>query len=52
MGLYKLVNRRGRTVNMKDGEPFLYTTEWTARLGKKFLEQKRKEKLRVVTIGE
>lgn len=45
--MYKLVNRRGRTVNMKSGEPFVYTTKWTAELGKKFLEKKRKEKLSI-----
>lgn len=48
--MYKLINRRGRTVNMKNGEPFVYTTEWTARLGKTFLEKKRKEKLRIVEL--
>lgn len=45
--MYKLVNRRGRTVNMKDGTPFIYSTERTAELGRKILEKKRKEKLKV-----
>ena len=48
--MYKLVNKRGRVINMKNGQPFIYTTEWTAQLGKKFLEAKRREKLTVVTV--
>ncbi len=47
MTTYVLINKRGRTANMKDGTPFIYTTKTTAELGKKFLERKRKEKLTI-----
>ncbi len=46
--MYKLLDKAGRPVLMKNGKPFIYTTDWTARLGKKFLEAERKTVLKVV----
>lgn len=46
--MYKLVNKHGKVVNMRSGEPFEYSTERLAKLGRKFLERKRKEKLHIV----
>jgi hypothetical protein len=48
---YQINNRFGETLTMKNGEPFIYTSQERARLGAKFLKLKtpRKERpLRVV----
>ena len=49
--MFYLKDKNGRAVLMKSGQPFQYTTEWTARLGAKYLGMKRKQKLRVVPVG-
>lgn len=46
--MFKLIDKAGKTVLMKNGKPFLYTTDWTAKLGKRFLESERKTTLKVV----
>jgi acyl-ACP thioesterase len=43
-----LIDRKTKQVaRMKDGSPFVYTTEWTARLGAKYLAMKRKTRYTV-----
>ena len=44
--------RSGKTALMKDGSPFLYTTDWTARLGAKWLGRKRRTTFRVLESKE
>jgi hypothetical protein len=48
--MYKLVNKKGRDVLMKNGTPFIYTTKHTAELGKKILEKRRKERLTITDL--
>lgn len=48
MTTWFLKDKQGKTVLMKNGEPFTYTTEWTARLGAKYLAMKRKTRIRVL----
>ena len=40
----------GKPALMKDGTPFLYSTEWTARLAAKYLGMKNKRKYRVAKL--
>jgi hypothetical protein len=39
--------KTGKVALMKTGKPFVYTTEWTARLGAKYLAMKRKTRFKV-----
>ena len=41
-------NKTGESAKMKDGSPFLYSTERLARLGAKWLGRKRKTSFRVL----
>lgn len=44
-----LIDRKtNKTALMRDGKPFVYTTEKTARMGAKYLGLKRKAKFKVV----
>lgn len=43
-----LQDQNNNTALMKNGKPFVYTTEWTARLGAKFLGRKRRLRYRLV----
>lgn len=43
-----LQDKNKNTVLNRAGKPFLYTTEWTARLGAKYLGMKRKQKFHLV----
>ena len=40
----------GKPALMKDGTPFLYSTEWTARLAAKYLGMKNRRKYRVAKL--
>lgn len=40
--------KTGKVALMRDGKPFVYTTEWTARLGARYLAMKRKTRFKVV----
>ena len=42
-------NKNGKAAKMKDGSPFLYSTERLARLGAKWLGRKRKTSFRVLS---
>lgn len=49
--MYNITNRKGEVLTMRDGTPFVYTVEWTARLGAKYLRgrtPKPERPLRVV----
>jgi hypothetical protein len=39
--------KTGKVALMKTGKPFVYTTEWTARRGAKYLAMKRKTRFKV-----
>lgn len=46
---YVLVDERGQLVRMKrTKEPFVYTTQWTAEMGRKFLQKRRKARYKVL----
>lgn len=48
--MYKLVNKRNETLTMRDGSPFIYTTQWTARLGAKYLRPKTPKQDRPIRV--
>lgn len=50
MYTHYLRDKDSRIVLMRNGEPFLYTTEWTARLGAKYLGVKNKQKYKVTKL--
>lgn len=50
--MYYLIDRKTRKpAKMRDGSWFTYTTEWTARLGAKYLGIKNKARYRVVPMA-
>lgn len=48
--MYKLINKKNETLLMRDGTPFLYTTQWTARLGAKYLRPKTAKQDRPIRV--
>lgn len=49
--MYKLIDPKGATVLMKrTKEPFIYTTEHTARMGRDILSRRRRMRLRIVPV--
>lgn len=47
--MYTLKNQKGQIIRMKDGQPFEYSTERLAELGKSVLESSKRMKLRIVS---
>lgn len=51
--MFILVDKTNKPVLTRNGEPFIYTTPWTAELGRKFLTKRRGKKhgFRVVEVA-
>lgn len=47
--MYTLKNHKGQVIRMKNGQPFEYSTERLARIGKSVLESSKRMKLRIVS---
>lgn len=48
--MYKIIDKTGKPLLMKDGTPFVYTVLFTAELALKFLRPKTKRSLRPLKI--
>lgn len=48
--MFKLFDKDGNAILMKNGKPFVYTSRSLAHLGKRLLEGERKESFVVVAV--
>lgn len=47
--MFKLLDKAGNVILMKNGKPFIYTSRALAQMGRKLLEAERKTSLSVIS---